>query len=143
MDHEMALPRELAGLALNIMEIFKQEIRGKAGEAAPTLAQFRMLYVIKGGVRQVGKLSEVLGVSQPAASLMVNGLVKDGLLTRTPHPRDRRQIGLKLTAKAEAGFEGVNHSAFKNIHAKLAELPAARKKALALQLREISALLSP
>jgi DNA-binding MarR family transcriptional regulator len=142
MEKELTLSCELMDLALLLMEIIKREFKAHAGVNAPTLTQFRMLHVIKEGICHVGKLSEAFGISQPAASIMVDTMVKDGLLKRVPDPRDRRQIELRLTARATASFDAIYKRAFTKIDGRLSDLSAARKKVLAKQIREISGILS-
>jgi DNA-binding MarR family transcriptional regulator len=142
MGTERSLSRELADMALILMGIIKQEFKSGAEANAPTLTQFKMLYMIKGGIRHVGKLCEAFGISQPATSKMVDVMVKEGLLKRVPHPGDRRQIELRLTAKASASIDAIYKRAFAKIDRRLERLPAKRKKMLAKQMREISNLLS-
>jgi DNA-binding MarR family transcriptional regulator len=142
METETTLSRDLADLALALMRIVKREFKAEAGAHAPTLTQFRMLHKIKGGVRQVGTLAEAFGISQPATSIMVNTMVKAGLLKRVPHAGDRRQIELHLTAKATAELETIYKRAFARIDARLSSLSAARKDAIGKQIREVSLLLS-
>jgi DNA-binding MarR family transcriptional regulator len=137
-----SLSHELADLTLVLMEIIKQEFKAPAGPCAPTLTQFKTLMVIRDGVCHVGKLSEAFGISQPAASIMVEAMVKDGLLKRVPLPRDRRQISLRLTAQATASIDAIYKRAFKKIDGRLAGLSSARKKALAKEIREIACLVS-
>jgi DNA-binding MarR family transcriptional regulator len=139
---ERSLSHELADLALILMEIIKQEFGAAAGENAPTLTQVKMLHVIKGGVCHVGKLSEAFGISQPAASLMVDTMVKDGLLKRAPLPEDRRHIALRLTAQATVTIDAAYKRAYAKIDGRLAGLSVARKKALAKEVREIAGLFS-
>ncbi|MGH7656442.1 MAG: MarR family winged helix-turn-helix transcriptional regulator [Gemmatimonadaceae bacterium] len=142
MGTERSLSRELVDLSFALMDIIKQEFKLAPGDAAPTFTQCKMLAVIKGGVCHVGKLSEVFGISQPAASLMVDAMVKDGLISKVPLPEDRRQIRLRLTRRATASINAVHKRAFKQIDARLAGLSAARKKALARQVREIARLVA-
>ena len=96
MRSKLNLGRELADIAFILMEIIKHEAKTVAGVCAPTLTQFKMLYAIKDGVGKVGALSDAFGISQPAASKMVDGMVKEGLLKRFPDPKDRRQIQLRV-----------------------------------------------
>ena len=42
-------------------------------------------------------LADHLGISRPAASIMVNALVSQGLAMRSPDPDERRRIRLSLT----------------------------------------------
>src|ERR1700719_4263065 len=100
MAKESTLSRELEDLALVLMRIIKREFKADAGAGVPTLTQFRMLHAVRRGVRRVGKLAEEFGISQPAASIMVDAMVKEGLLKRAPHRADRRQVELRPTAKA-------------------------------------------
>jgi len=136
------LSHELADMALILMEIIKQEFKSSAGVNAPTLTQFKMLYTIKDGIRHVGKLAEVFGISQPATSKMVNVMVKDGLLKRIPHPNDRRQIELHLTPKAQTSIQSLYKRAFEKIDERLEDLSSTKKKSLAKQVHEITKLLT-
>ena len=142
MGSNLNLSRELADMSLILMEIIKQEFKVGAGKNAPTMTQFKMLYVIRDGVGHVGKLAEAFGISQPAASKMVDIMVKDGLLKRFPHPHDRRQIELRLTPKASASIETMYKRAYAKIDERLEDLPDAKKKNLVKHLQEVKALLS-
>ena len=142
MTTQTTLSRELVDLAMAVIRIIKQEIRAEAGANGPTLAQFRMLHKVKKGVCHVGKLAEAFGISQPATSIMVNTMVKEGLLKRGPRSKDRRQIELRLTAKATANLETMYQRAFAKVDHRLLGLSVARKNAFAQQLREVSRLLS-
>ena len=139
---ERTLSRDLVDLALVLTKIVKHEFKAEAGANAPTLTQFRMLHAVKRGVCHVGKLSEAFGISQPATSIMVNTMVRTGLLKRIPHPKDRRQIGLRLTAKAAVSLETVYKRAFATVDGKLSALSVTERKAIAKHIREISRLLS-
>jgi len=129
-------------LSFALMEIIKQEFKVAPGDAAPTLTQCKMLMVIRGGVCHVGKLSEAFGISQPAASLMVDAMVKDGLIVKVPLPEDRRQIRLRLTPRATSSIDAIHKRAYKRIDRRLGALSAAKKKLLAKQVHEISRLVS-
>ncbi|MGB7435753.1 MAG: MarR family transcriptional regulator [Candidatus Acidiferrum sp.] len=139
---ERSLSRELLDLSSALKKIVRQELRAQAGAQAPTLTQFRILHAIKRGVCHVGKLSEEFGISQPATSIMVNAMVKRGLLKRVPHPKDRRQIELHLTPKAIVSMDTIYKRAFSKIDRRLSPLSAARRHSLAKEIREVSSLLS-
>ena len=47
----------------------------------------------------MGALARNLHVSLPTASGVVDRLVRDGYVRRAPHPSDRRQVIVQLTAK--------------------------------------------
>src|SRR5574341_859314 len=50
-------------------------------------------------------VADHLGVTRPTASVIVDRLVRRGLLLRTEDPRERRRIALTLTPKGTAHFE--------------------------------------
>ena len=142
MKMKATLSRDLVDLAMALTRIVKQEFKTEAGTNAPTLTQFRILHKIKSGVCHVGKLSEAFGISQPATSIMVNTMVKEGLLKRVPHPKDRRQIELHLTARATTSLETIYKRAFAKVDERLSALSVTKKKVIAMQIREISRHLS-
>ena len=47
------------------------------------------------------QLCTVLGILAPNLVGMLNGLEKQGLIARHPHPHDRRAVGLTLTGQGE------------------------------------------
>ena len=142
MKKSLLLARELVDLALILTKTIKAEFRADAGPGVPTLTQFRMLHFVRGGGGRVGRLAAEFGISQPAASLMVEAMVREGLLKRVPHPADRRQIELKLTAKATARMDAIRARAFAKIDGRLGRLSAARRCALAERIQEVSRLLA-
>ena len=63
--------------------------------------QMNMMMMIR--VRQavsVTELAELLGVSPPSVSNMVDRLVERGLLTRTPSDQDRRKVVIQVSPAA-------------------------------------------
>jgi DNA-binding MarR family transcriptional regulator len=142
MAHRDNLAAELANLTLVVNGIIRQEFNASAGARGGTFAQFRMLHAVKNGIRHVGKLSDRFGISQPAASVMVDALVADRLLRRVPHSEDRRRIELHLTPKAAAKIDAIYKRAYATIDGRLSKLPKAKKKSLATSLGEVVALLS-
>jgi DNA-binding MarR family transcriptional regulator len=125
-----------------VKKLARQEFVAGGGGKRPTLSQFQLLYEIQNGVCHVGKLAEAFGISQPATSIMVNTLVKEGLVERVPHPMDRRQIDLHLTAKGSEEMETGYHRAFTKIDKKLSSLSATRKNEITKLLGELTDLLS-
>jgi DNA-binding MarR family transcriptional regulator len=67
-----------------------------------TFTQLRLLLAIEYGKDQVGKLARSAQVAQPAMSKAVDRLIRLDFVRRDPHPTDRRQIKLSLTAKGTA-----------------------------------------
>jgi DNA-binding MarR family transcriptional regulator len=142
MEKDASLSRELLELVSVVKRIVRGEFKTGEGAKTPTFTQYRMLHKIKSGVCHVGKLSEAFGISQPATSIMVNTMVKEGLLKRVPHPTDRRQIELHLTAKAAADLERGFARVFAKMDAKLASLSAQRTEAIRKDVRELARVLT-
>ena len=55
----------------------------------------------------ITELAAVMGVSPPSASAMVDRLMEKKLLTREPHPDDRRKVVVRVTPLFEASAEKV------------------------------------
>ena len=55
----------------------------------------------------ITELASVMNVSPPSASAMVDRLMKKGLLTREPHPRDRRMVDVRVAPIYEAEAEKI------------------------------------
>ena len=85
-----------------------------------TLSQMRAIDTLYALTRDTGKgvqlkvLAEKLSITPAAASEMVDTLVKKGVLTRTPDPRDRRAIAISVSDElqkrifsSEDGFDRV------------------------------------
>jgi DNA-binding MarR family transcriptional regulator len=67
-----------------------------------TLHQFHLLLYMKdGGKTRVTDLSDMMMVSKPTASRMINTLCDKGLVRKKTDERDRRLVFLMLTAKGD------------------------------------------
>ncbi|MEW9922278.1 MarR family winged helix-turn-helix transcriptional regulator [Marimonas sp. MJW-29] len=72
-----------------------------------TLPRFDVMAALfrEGGPLKMSELSKMLLVSNGNASTIVNRLEKDGLVTRTPMPTDRRVVMVDLTELGRTQFE--------------------------------------
>jgi len=67
-----------------------------------TLGQLRALFVLfQSGPVPIGQLGATLAVGRPAASLLVDALVRRGLVERFEDPSDRRRTFARLSSEAE------------------------------------------
>jgi len=94
-------------VAIAILETIPPSMRAireqmRAGRAASlSVAQFRLLlFVRRNPGTSLSPAAEHLGTTLPAASQLVERLVRAGLVTRVQHPKERRRVELRLT---EAG----------------------------------------
>lgn len=63
-----------------------------------TLVQYRaLLWLAEHGPMKVGSLAEATGIHASTATRLCDRLVDKGLIERTTHPDDRREVVLRLT----------------------------------------------
>lgn len=85
-----------------VMRFIRAEMRS---QGAPSLSvpQFRtLMFLYRYPGSSLSSVAEHLGVTRPTASALTERLVQRGFVDRTEHPKERRQVVLKLT---EVGFE--------------------------------------
>jgi DNA-binding MarR family transcriptional regulator len=71
------------------------------GQLDLTLNQFKGLRVIAHGPVTIGEIAARLGIAQPTASLLVERLVRVGLVERADDPGDRRRALVRLSPEGE------------------------------------------
>lgn len=111
---------------------------GRLLERADTglsLAQFRILELVSRGTERSTHIASRLATSKPAVTMVVDGLVAAGLLTRGSRQGDRRVVVLALTPAGEAALAKAEHTYRERIEPLLAEI--SDSQALLRQLSEI------
>ncbi|MFE2140676.1 MarR family winged helix-turn-helix transcriptional regulator [Streptomyces sp. NPDC059456] len=85
-----------------------------------TVPQFATLMIVKSSPgMSVAQLARSVGSSRQAANEMLAALERDGLITRSPHPTDRRTHQVRLTPAGATRYEDA--------------LPAVRRREAALE----------
>src|ERR1035437_2734020 len=70
-----------------------------------SVAQFRLLlFVRRNPGTSLSGLADHLGISLPAASQVVERLVRTGMVSRAQHPQERRRVELRLTEAGAAAL---------------------------------------
>lgn len=88
-----------------------------------TLAQLRILFRVRRRPGEnVRKLAEELGISASAVSQQVDRLVGRGLLDRSDHPGDRRQVVLAVSVRGSEITDEISRAYRERIEALLADL---------------------
>ncbi len=65
-----------------------------------TMGQLKALVTVaEAGPLPVGRLGAALGIGKPAATLLVDALVRRGLVERSEDPEDRRRTLVRLSAQ--------------------------------------------
>lgn len=76
---------------------------------------------------RAGRLARHLGVGSPTLSAQIQRLETEGFLTRTPDPRDRRNVDLRLTARGAEAMATTSILDPGRVTALLAQLPPAER----------------
>jgi DNA-binding MarR family transcriptional regulator len=115
-----AEPPQCAKQMIETIPLVMQFMRGqmrKASSRKLSIAQLRTLnFVRKHDLPSLSCAAEFIGLSLPAMSRLVDGLVKANLLTRRACADDRRHIRLAVTKAGQAALD----ESWKSTHARLA-----------------------
>jgi DNA-binding MarR family transcriptional regulator len=109
---------DLAGCADRLLEVvprtmrrIREEMRARAARGL-TVPQLRaLLYLRRHPGAGLSAVAEHLGMSPPAASALVDRLVRAGHLERAIHPDERRRIQLRLTRRGLAHVTSAHDAA--------------------------------
>ncbi|EQC51302.1 MarR family winged helix-turn-helix transcriptional regulator [Bacteriovorax sp. DB6_IX] len=92
------------------MGLMKSYIR-KVCEAEFSFSKFRIIALTQSGKSTVSEIAEMMHISRPAVSKLVESLVTDKYLLRHTDEEDRRVIHLTATTKGKKKFQKVRHLA--------------------------------
>jgi DNA-binding MarR family transcriptional regulator len=95
-----------------------------------TGAQFNMLNLLahhEGRMDQAA-LVDLLLVGKSSVSIVLNRMVRDGLVGREEHPKDRRQVVLILTAKGRALWRKISPRYEAGVEKVFGALPVSRRQ---------------
>ncbi len=119
-----------------------RELRREAREVGVSPEQVSLLVAVKysPGIG-VNELAARERVSAPAMSNHVDRLERDGLVTRTPSPNDRRRVGLTLTDEGKRLLRRVRSRRTAWLASRLGALDAAELAAVEAAVEPLSRLL--
>jgi DNA-binding MarR family transcriptional regulator len=107
-----------------------------------TLAQYLALRAIEDRAPGAGELAQRTGVSGPAVSQLLAGLVDRGLVERAEAAGDRRRQQLGLSRGGSLALTSANRLLRKELGSLLEDLPRPEADALARALPHVEALLA-
>lgn len=139
MPSQPTLPAAAVDAGLGLLCLIRSELRERR-PAGLSIGQFRLMHMLhRDAERSLSDFADDLGVSVPAASKMVDGLVERGFLARNADAADRRRLSLTLTASGAA----IMKEAKKGLEARMAEalsgMSAAESASLAKALETLRA----
>ena len=96
------LVRSISGFAKFILHAGGRDFYRAVGDLELSISQIRILYLLSGPleVASLKTIADEVGLSMPAVSRSVDGLVQRGLVTRAEDPNDRRQKAVRATEQA-------------------------------------------
>jgi DNA-binding MarR family transcriptional regulator len=126
----LAVASQLLEVAPLVMRSIRALMRAQSGTDV-TVPQFRALgYVGRHPDCSVSAVAEHLGLSVPAASRLVDGLVENGLVERLMSATDRRYVALHLAPKGQRIREAAQHAALMALTELLTPLGASEREAI-------------
>jgi DNA-binding MarR family transcriptional regulator len=104
-----------------------------------TSAQFNILNLLgnSDGRMDQAELVDLLLVGKSSISIVLNRMVRDELIKREEHPKDRRQVVLFLTPKGRALWRKVSSRYEDNVDKIFGALPIPRRPAFINDLKEL------
>jgi DNA-binding MarR family transcriptional regulator len=97
---------ELSDAFARTGKILVRKMEDRLGESGASIPRSRVLVEVanRGPVR-VTDVAATVGIAQGTASTLLEALVRDGLVTRTEDPSDRRATGMIATPKGQQQAE--------------------------------------
>ena len=122
----MTTSKDTAQAVLEVVPAIMRTIRGEMREYTSTnlsVPQFRALnFVHRHPATSLSDVAEHIGLSLPAMSKLMDGLVVRKLVTRTSHSGDRRRITLTLTVRGRALWQSAHDETQASLARRLATL---------------------
>jgi DNA-binding MarR family transcriptional regulator len=139
-DADARLSEHLYGLLKFLLHGHGGEYVRAVGELELSLTQLRALHVLAYEVEQTSlkDLADRLGLSLPAVSRSIDGLVQRGLVTRAEDEEDRRMKQVRATASAPELLERLTELRLAGIEAFVATLAPRERTRLAAALSPLA-----
>ncbi|MGA9452986.1 MAG: MarR family transcriptional regulator [Verrucomicrobiia bacterium] len=127
--------RELLETVPVVMRFIRDQVRRRQ-MAGLSLPQFRtLIFLNRTKDSSLSAVAEHLGLSLPAMSRLINGLVTGRLVGRQVVSTNRRQIALTLTVRGRATLEKVRKEIRLRLADALKTLPVAEQKSIQRSMR--------
>lgn len=106
MPNKKATTEELISHIFIMGRFMRDKMHKQIGTGQCTMMEFETLkYVKDAGKPHMREVAKMFHVTPPAATLMIDGLVKAKLLERVLDPDDRRSVRVSLTPKGKQLLE--------------------------------------
>jgi DNA-binding MarR family transcriptional regulator len=127
-----ALARDLLDFVNQLFTAGQRDLFAAMEEANVSVSQVKALKALAEADEpmSLGAVSETLGLSLPAISRSVDGLVRRGLVKREEDPRDRRSKLVTATARGRSTYERLTALRLAGIRGFVADLDPEEQRAL-------------
>ena len=114
-----------------VMRFIRAEMRSKRARGV-SVPQFRsMAFLRTNEGASLSQVAEHVGLSMPAMSRLIDGLVRRGLLARDSSESDRRKVTLRLTARGQDMIRAARKWTEQRLAAVLGNLPKDHRSEIA------------
>lgn len=143
MDHRQIdrIAEDLLTVVPQLHRMVASDVRHEDGSQASVL-QLRLLAVLIPAPQSMSALARQLHVSPQAVCDLVHTMLARGWLTRVPHPSDRRQQLLRITAPGQVAFAEARERALRQLTPRLHTLSETELHILAAALPTLQRVLS-
>lgn len=135
MAHPSRIARSLMEFAPTLFRAMSAAMRGHGADDPTTLVQLHTLQVLGREARTFKALCAHRNVAPATLSRTIESMVKRGWVERAPHPDDRRQRVLMLTAEGRRELETAGAEAQAKLAEALAGLTAEERQTVSEALR--------
>jgi DNA-binding MarR family transcriptional regulator len=127
-----ALARDLLDFVNQLFTAGQRDLFAAMEEADVSVSQVKALKALAEAEEpmSLGAVSETLGLSLPAISRSVDGLVRRGMVKREEDPRDRRSKLVTATARGRSTYERLTALRLAGIRGFVADLDPEEQRAL-------------
>ncbi|MCT8978560.1 MarR family transcriptional regulator [Clostridium sp. CX1] len=106
---------EIAQELIKVLKLLKRRTINNTDKKGLNISSYMILHLLKDEPRKtLTEISESLGLPNSTASVLVDKLVKEGLVDRIRDSDDRRRASICLTDKAEQYVEGIKVAHMEN-----------------------------
>jgi DNA-binding MarR family transcriptional regulator len=118
-----------------VFRVIRTELR-KYGAKEMSLPQFRTLaFVYRNEGASLSEVADHMVLTLPTISMLVDGLVVRGLISRREDPEDRRRMTLTLTRDGRARFESAREATMTYLEHRLRQLSASERATITASMR--------
>ncbi len=115
-DQNTHLAEELAEIATQLQRSFLVELSTEVNRGNISIPQYTLLgFLNQTSGLNMSQLAELMRHTTPATTGLVERLVEAGLIERFSHPKDRRQVLVRITDKGRELVEGLKRGIVRNL----------------------------